>query len=174
MYQKFTATEINIDNASKKVIVGFTFDLDEGSFAAGAIVPEYYSVFSDAISLPELTKEDYAFDGWYESASFDGDSVTVIPLGSSGNKNFYAKFVAPYAYIGDIPYSSLSKLTAAITNASSTADITVSLTSNVTQADLGKAETSATIAYSISKTKAKSLSLVVPEAEKIEFSAIFL
>lgn len=31
MYQKFTATEINIDNASKKVIVGFTFDLDEES-----------------------------------------------------------------------------------------------------------------------------------------------
>ena len=152
-------------------VYSITYEDNGGSLLDTTFVrAETYTSKGSAVELPEMKKDGLVFDGWYESETFTGEAITEISSGTTGDKILYARFVAPYAYIGDIPYSSLSKLTAAITNASSTADITVSLTSNVSQADLGKAETSATIAYSISKTKAKSLSLVVPSTEEIELS----
>jgi len=147
-----------------------SYNLDGGELPAGALMPERYSSISETIILVEPEKENFVFDGWYTTSTFTGEPVTKIPTGSSGNTILYAKFVSPYAYIGDTAYASLSKLVAAISNADSNEDITISLTSNVTQADLGKAETSATIAYAITNTTANSVSLLVPAAEKIEFS----
>lgn len=152
-------------------VYSITYEDNGGSLLDTTFVrAETYTSKGSAVELPEMQKTGLVFDGWYESETFEGEAITEIPSGTTGDKTLYARFVTPYAYIGDIPYSSLSKLTAAITNASSTADITVSLTSNVTQADLGKAETSATIAYAITNTTAKSLSLVVPSTENIAFS----
>ena len=152
-------------------VYSITYEDNGGSLLDTTFVrAETYTSKGSAVELPEMKKTGLVFDGWYESETFTGEAITEISSGTTGDKILYARFVAPYAYIGDIPYSSLSKLTAAITNASSTADITVSLTSNVTQADLGKAETSATIAYAITNTSAKSLSLVVPSTENIALS----
>lgn len=44
------------------------------------------------LTLAEPTRPGYAFDGWYENASFSGSAVTGIPAGSEGNKTFYAKW----------------------------------------------------------------------------------
>jgi len=38
-------------------------------------------------------REGYTFAGWYDNPDFEGDAVTEVPLGSSGDKTFYAKWV---------------------------------------------------------------------------------
>ena len=156
-------------------LYSITFDLDEGSFAAGAIVPEYYSVFSDAISLPELTKEDYAFDGWYEDEDFSGDKVTEIAAGSSGNKTLYAHFITKFAKVGETLYTNLSDTLTAITDASG--EITIELYSSVTENDIGIPEGTSyapdiegTIAYAIKNTSASAVNLVVAEDAAISVS----
>lgn len=42
-------------------------------------------------------REGYTFAGWYDNPDFEGDAVTEVPLGSSGDKTFYAKWT-PEAY----------------------------------------------------------------------------
>lgn len=43
--------------------------------------------------LPEPTKENYDFDGWYRAVDFsDGEAVTKISADETGNKIFYAKW----------------------------------------------------------------------------------
>ncbi len=37
-------------------------------------------------------REGYTFDGWYDNPDFEGEAVTEVPLGSSGDKTFYAKW----------------------------------------------------------------------------------
>ncbi len=37
-------------------------------------------------------REGYTFAGWYDNPDFEGDAVTEVPLGSSGDKTFYAKW----------------------------------------------------------------------------------
>ena len=39
-------------------------------------------------------REGYTFAGWYDNPDFEGAAVTEIPLGSSGDKTFYAKWIA--------------------------------------------------------------------------------
>lgn len=39
-------------------------------------------------------REGYTFAGWYDNPDFEGDAVTEVPLGSSGDKTFYAKWTA--------------------------------------------------------------------------------
>ena len=42
-------------------------------------------------------REGYTFAGWYDNPDFEGDAVTEVPLGSSGDKTFYAKWI-PESY----------------------------------------------------------------------------
>jgi uncharacterized repeat protein (TIGR02543 family) len=59
----------------------------------------------EEITLPTPERgEHYTFGGWYTNSGFTGEAVTEVPLGSSGDKNFYAKWDAvPYTitYHGD-------------------------------------------------------------------------
>lgn len=66
------------------------YNLNGGS-CEDTLVTEY-TVESVDIALPSLTKKGYAFDGWYDNATFDGESVNNIPRGSYGNISLYAKF----------------------------------------------------------------------------------
>lgn len=62
----------------------------------------YYTI-EDEVTLEEPTKAGYSFEGWYASENFDktgatedekftGKPVTTIPVGSFGEKTFYAKW----------------------------------------------------------------------------------
>ncbi len=62
----------------------------------------YYTI-EDEVTLEVPTREGYIFEGWYASENFDkdgatedekftGDPVTTIPVGSFGEKTFYAKW----------------------------------------------------------------------------------
>ncbi len=80
---------------------GIIYNLNGGS-CEDALVTEY-TVESADIALPSLMKKGYAFDGWYDNAAFDGESVNNIPRGSYGNISLYAKFsVVEYAISYDL------------------------------------------------------------------------
>jgi len=52
-----------------------------------------YTILSEDITLPTVTKAGYHFVGWYDNAEFDGTPFTKVAKGSLGNKEFFAKFV---------------------------------------------------------------------------------
>ena len=59
---------------------------------SSATLPTNFSRKSD-FTLPNLSNEDYIFAGWYESQDFDGDPITEISPGTTGNKTLYAAFI---------------------------------------------------------------------------------
>jgi uncharacterized repeat protein (TIGR02543 family) len=83
-YAKWTATDY-----------GITYELYGGT--AGAGTPTSYTVEDLPVSLVNPTRTDYAFKGWYENSTFTGSPVTSIPAGSTGDKDFYAKWLSTNA-----------------------------------------------------------------------------
>ena len=49
---------------------------------------------TDDFTLPTPVKEGYTFGGWYESSNFSGSAVTEIEAGTTGIKEFWAKWTA--------------------------------------------------------------------------------
>ena len=68
-----------------------TYNLDGGTQAPGN--PSTYTVKTKTITLEVPSKTGYTFAGWY-SDSKKKKKVTTLPLGSTGNKNYYAKWTA--------------------------------------------------------------------------------
>ena len=58
--------------------------------------PTTYTIESDDIVLQALSKTDYNFVGWYQTADFSDRIITTISLGSYGNKTLYAKWESKY------------------------------------------------------------------------------
>ncbi|MCK9482132.1 MAG: InlB B-repeat-containing protein [Bacteroidia bacterium] len=51
-----------------------------------------YTVEQLPSTLHDASRPGYAFKGWYDNVSFNGNPITQIPAGSTGNKIFYAKW----------------------------------------------------------------------------------
>lgn len=67
------------------------------SIAEDSSEPSLKQLYSrkSTITLPNLSKDDYTFDGWYTSTDFtEASRITVIPKGSTGRKILYARFLA--------------------------------------------------------------------------------
>ena len=60
--------------------------------------PARYHVESATFALNDPAPRDgYTFDGWYDNEGLTGEPVTEVPLGSTGDKTFYAKWIpVPY------------------------------------------------------------------------------
>jgi uncharacterized repeat protein (TIGR02543 family) len=67
-----------------------TYHLDGGDNGTN---PATYTPDILPITLAPATRTGYTFGGWYDAAS-GGNPVTGIPLGSTGNKEFYARWTA--------------------------------------------------------------------------------
>ncbi len=65
-----------------------TFESNGGS----AVDSQSYHVETPTFTLPVPTKTGYAFGGWYENADFSGTKIERVVLGSTGNKELYAKW----------------------------------------------------------------------------------
>jgi uncharacterized repeat protein (TIGR02543 family) len=53
--------------------------------------PAAYTIEDEIVFLP-ATRPGYTFGGWYEDSQFETAPVTGIPVGSTGNKTYYAKW----------------------------------------------------------------------------------
>ena len=76
-----------------------TFNENSGTFSSTYTKPTKYTIESSDITLPtslNITRSGYTFDGWYESqdtyGNVQGNEVTQIDSGSTGNKTYYAKW----------------------------------------------------------------------------------
>ena len=69
-----------------------TYHLDGGSNHADN--PAHYTVETGTIALKDAERTGYAFMGWYDNAGCSGSPITQIAQGSSGNKDFWAKWEA--------------------------------------------------------------------------------
>ncbi len=67
-----------------------TYNTNQGTLSG--TYPTTYTVESSEITLPTSTKNGYTFNGWYDNSEFNGNPITKIVAGSTGNKEFYAKF----------------------------------------------------------------------------------
>ena len=54
--------------------------------------PTKYTIESDKIVFADPTCEGYLFRGWYDNSRFNGEKITEIPKGSTGNLTLYAKW----------------------------------------------------------------------------------
>ncbi|MCL2283748.1 MAG: InlB B-repeat-containing protein [Fibromonadales bacterium] len=75
-----------------------TYNLDEGENHASN--PASYTA-EKAVTLHEATKDGYGFGGWYDNFELTGTPVNSIPLGSIGNKEFWAKWIPAYTVTFD-------------------------------------------------------------------------
>jgi len=67
-----------------------TYELNGGTNNASN--PETYTIESSVITLHDPSRTDCSFEGWYSNVSFTGTRITSIPIGSTGNKTYYAKW----------------------------------------------------------------------------------
>ena len=68
-----------------------TYELNGGTKANNRVS---YTSETETFTLEDATgREGYTFAGWFDNPDFEGDAVTEIPQGSSGDKTFYAKWV---------------------------------------------------------------------------------
>ena len=124
------ALSYELDEDSKGDAVDFTisYTLDGGTNAANN--PADYTVETATITLAEASKDGYTFGGWYSDAAFTADNeVTEIATGSTGPKEFFAKFSEIYI----ITYT----LDGGTNDANNPADYTVE-SATITLADASK------------------------------------
>lgn len=61
-----------------------------GKINSGDLTFYQYGVMT---MLPkDVTKDEYIFEGWYANSSFSGSRVTEVPVGTIGDKTYYAKW----------------------------------------------------------------------------------
>ncbi len=82
----------NISKSGKLTPIEYTvtYELDGGTNAESN--PASYTIESDDITLADPSKDDCEFEGWFDNAEFEGEAVTGITKGSTGDKTFYAKW----------------------------------------------------------------------------------
>nr|WP_274963923.1 InlB B-repeat-containing protein [Bifidobacterium crudilactis] len=89
LYAKWNAVTYNI-----------TYELN--GVAATNSNPTTYSEASLPVSLTNLSNTTaYTFAGWYTTSNFSGSAVTAIPVGSTGDKTYYAKWTYQVSYDGN-------------------------------------------------------------------------
>ena len=121
--------ELDEDSKGNAVDFTITYNLDGGTNDANN--PANYTIETDPITLADATKVGYTtFAGWYSDAAFT-NQVTEIATGSTGHKEFFAKFSDAITY--DISYT----LDGGTNAANNPADYTVE-TATITLEDASK------------------------------------
>ena len=57
-----------------------------------AIANGSYTILSPDYVLPTPTRTGYIFDGWYDNKGLTGTAITTIPQGTTGDKEYWAKW----------------------------------------------------------------------------------
>lgn len=81
---------ITVSGKKRLISYEITYHLNGGS----GEMPASYNV-ETSVTFPEPKKGDIAFLGWYDNSRFEGEPVTGIPVGTTGNKEYWAKWDIP-------------------------------------------------------------------------------
>lgn len=74
-------------------VYSINYILNEGNWDDDVYIPLSYTNYT-TITLPvKLSKDGAVFAGWYDNAELTGQRITEIPLGTDGNKTYYAKWI---------------------------------------------------------------------------------
>ncbi len=84
------------------IIYQISYETNGGS----AIVPAFYTIQNGYVLSTDTTRSDHIFAGWYDNAQFNGSSIERIPIGSIGNRTYYAKWVMEFYHAALIVNSS--------------------------------------------------------------------
>ena len=87
----FTVTE-DVSLTANFQAATYTITYHPGDGATFTTEKNSYTIESEDITLDEPTMTGYDFGGWYDNAEFTGEAITKITKGSTGNKEFYAKW----------------------------------------------------------------------------------
>lgn len=60
-----------------------------------------YTIVTSQALPTTLNYEGLTFAGWYDNSTFAGEAITSVPVGSTGNKTFYAKWTATVEFYPD-------------------------------------------------------------------------
>lgn len=102
-YKKVTVDTEVYSSWAKRYNV--TLELDGGSIEEDAVT--YYENMKTKFVLPIPQKDGYYFRGYYESSDLTGENILSLPVGSKGDKTFYASYVeaklenAYISFLGD-------------------------------------------------------------------------
>lgn len=95
--QTSTATR---ETKSLNAVYSISFFEDSTTEITDSSYPSKYTTLSEPITLPaSYTKSGYEFKGWYTNPSFEGNAITSIAKGNTGNKAFYAKLVPEGGFV---------------------------------------------------------------------------
>lgn len=72
-----------------------TLNTNGGTINAGNL--EHYTVGTGATLPTNVTKSGFTFGGWFDNDGLTGDAVTTISTTATGNKEYWAKWVAAIA-----------------------------------------------------------------------------
>jgi uncharacterized repeat protein (TIGR02543 family) len=89
-FEKMPATDITLYAKWNTVSYDIAYTLNGGTNHGSN--PATYHIETATITLGSPTKAGHTFSGWFDNADFTGNAITEIPLGSYGNKTFYAKW----------------------------------------------------------------------------------
>ena len=81
----------NLTIYAKWSIINYTIEYAPDGGSMPATYPTTYTVESN-ITLPAPQKTGYNFCGWYENENLTGEAIFEIALGTTGNKEYYAKY----------------------------------------------------------------------------------
>lgn len=85
---------LTVENLDLSEIYCIDYELNGGSWY-NKYYPKMRYTPNTSEELPtsaNINKTGYSFAGWYTDESFSGEPVTEIPIGSTGDKKFYAKW----------------------------------------------------------------------------------
>ncbi len=88
------------------------YHLNEGKNASSN--PNMYAVYGPEVKLADPKRSGYTFEGWFDNEQMTGSNVKTIPVGSVGNKEFWAKWKknAEPASVTKVSGTLLAKITA--------------------------------------------------------------
>ena len=72
------------------------YELNGGKFISETVWEKYTTADSDIV-LPvaeEMVYEGHTFSGWYDNAELTGEAILVIPSGSLGDRQYFAKWIS--------------------------------------------------------------------------------
>lgn len=159
LYAKWTASTYKV-----------TLETNGGTVNNGNVT-EY--TYGQGATLPaNVTREGYAFAGWYEDSKFTGNAVTAIGATETGDKTYYAKWLSVNASITSV---SVSGTTGTINGSQISVVLpaaTESLPTNSSEVSITPADSNATVSIPVNADNGSTWTFTVT-AEDGETTATY-